>query len=402
MLDAHLRGYDSPLLLDRLRINGRAGAAGDDQRRAAEEELVDTVGVAVLGQLLEIEDFAHAQAHGRDHHPVPGLVRLGGLVRPHLDAPGVGADRGDLLVLAPVAVLELDPGRIAAGIAAPLLLLQASLHLAGADDDEVAAADRDVLVLGALVELVVGDGFSILQPVDAAEAGDVEEHATTDHLVLGVLDAEHTQAPGVDQLGVEAVIGLVLVEDVPQRVPMGGTLDAEIERIVGVADLVPVLSAGDGVGAGREHLVDGIEAAAEQAGLGAFAVEGDAEREYLAGTDQARRLDDILGRYVIERANLIVLAPAAPVLELLRGLGDRLLAHLDIHRSSLPMLISRSIPKGRAQGPIAPAAIPGRPRRDCEPREALRLFGKNHDYPRRASSVLWVRLSSMAAHGHHR
>src|SRR5215470_14272888 len=113
--------------LDRLRIDRRAGAAGDDQRRAAEEELIDAVLVAVLGQLLEIEDLAHAQAHGRDHHPVPRLVGFRGLVRTHLDAPGVGADRGDLLVLAPVAVLELDARRVAAGVAAPLLLLQAAL-----------------------------------------------------------------------------------------------------------------------------------------------------------------------------------------------------------------------------------------------------------------------------------
>ena len=69
-----------------------------------------------------------------------------------------------------------------------------------------------------------------------------------------------------------------------------------IERVVGVADLVPVLPAGDGVGAGREHLVDRIEAPAEQAGLRAVAVERDAEREHLAGADQARGLDDVLGR----------------------------------------------------------------------------------------------------------
>src|ERR1051325_6616807 len=120
-------------LFNSLRVDRRAGAAGDDQRRAAEEELVGAVVGAVLGQLLEIEDLAHAQAHGRDHHPVPRLVRLGGLVRPHLHAPGVGADRRNLLVLAPVAVLELDARRVAAGIAAPLLLLQAALHLPGAD-----------------------------------------------------------------------------------------------------------------------------------------------------------------------------------------------------------------------------------------------------------------------------
>ena len=137
---------------------------------------------------------------------------------------------------------------------------------------------------------------------------------------------------GVDQLGVVAVVGLVLVEDVAERIPVGGALHAQIERVVGVADLVPVLLAGDGVGAGREHLVDRIEAAAEQAGLRAVAVERDAEREHLAGADQARGLDDVLGRDVIERADLVVLAPAAPVLELLGGFLDRLSAHLDVHR----------------------------------------------------------------------
>src|SRR5262249_49560528 len=120
-----LRSPPSPCrggLFYRLRVDRRAGAAGDDQRRAAEEELVDAVFGTVFGELLEIENLAHAQPHGRDHHPVPWLIGLRGLVRPYLDSPSVGADRGDLLVLTPVAVLELDARRVAAGIAAPLLL----------------------------------------------------------------------------------------------------------------------------------------------------------------------------------------------------------------------------------------------------------------------------------------
>src|ERR1700730_17087321 len=61
-------------LLDRLRIDRRPGSAGDDERRAAKEEFVDPVLGAVLGELLEVEDFAHAQTHGWDDHPMPGLV----------------------------------------------------------------------------------------------------------------------------------------------------------------------------------------------------------------------------------------------------------------------------------------------------------------------------------------
>src|SRR6516162_1494006 len=329
--------------LDRLRIDRRAGAAGDDQRRSAEEELVDAVVGAILRQILEIEDFAHAQPHGGNDHPVPGLVCLHGLVRPHLDAPGIRADGGNLFVLAPVAVLELDAGRVAAGVPAPFLLLEATLHLAGANDDEVAAADLDLLLLGALVELVVRNGFTVLEPVDAAQTRDVEQHAAPHHLVLGMLDAQHAQSLGVDELGVIAVVGLVLVEDVPERIPVSGPLHAQIQRVVGVADLVPVLPTGDGVGAGRQHLVDRIEAPSEQAGLRTVAVERDAERKHLAGADQTSGLDDILGRDVVERADVVVLAPAPPILELLRSLGNRLLAHFDVHVPCPLIALSRRL-----------------------------------------------------------
>src|ERR1700730_968968 len=212
------------LLLDRLRVDRRAGAAGDYQRRAAEEEFVDSVGGAIVGQVLEIEHLAHGQAHGGNDHPVPGLVGLGGIIGPHLDPPGVGADRGDLLFLAPVAVLELHAGRVAARKASPLLFLEAALHLTGAEDDEIAAANLDVLRLGALVEIVVGYSVAVLEMRDALEAGDVEQHAAPDHPALGVLDAELAQAVAIDQAGVEAVVHLVFIEDVAERVPMGGAL----------------------------------------------------------------------------------------------------------------------------------------------------------------------------------
>ena len=191
----------------------------------------------------------------------------------------------------------------------------------------------DVLLLGAFVELVVGDAFAVLEPVDAADGARCRAARRGRPSCCGVLDAEHGEAARVDQLGVVAVVGLVLVEDVAERIPMRRALHAEVQRVVGVADLVPVLLAGDGVGAGREHLVDRIEAAAEQAGLRAVAVERNAEREHLAGADQARRLDDVLGRDVVERPDLVVLAPAAPVPKLLGRFPDRLLPDLDIHAS---------------------------------------------------------------------
>src|SRR5262245_63577836 len=95
--------------------------------------------------------------------------------------------------------------------------------------------------------------------------------------------------------------------------------------------------------------MDRIEAPTEQPGLRAGAIEGDAKRKDLTGPDQARRLHDVLGCYVIKSADLIVLAPTTPVLELLRCFGDRLLADLDVHKavpSGLLVLAARVPPEG--------------------------------------------------------
>jgi hypothetical protein len=62
-----------------------------------------------------------------------------------------------------------------------------------------------------------------------------------------------------------------------------------------------------------------------------MAVERHAERKNFAGADQCSRPDDVLGHHVIERADPVVLAPAAPIPELFARFRDRLPAHVDIH-----------------------------------------------------------------------
>jgi hypothetical protein len=175
-----------------------------------------------------------------------------------------------------------------------------------------------------------------------------------------MLDAEHRETARIDKLGVITVVGFVLIENMAQSVPVRRALDAQRQRVVGVADLVPVLLACDRVGAGGEHLMDRVEAPAEQPGLRTGAIEGNTEREDLAGADQARRLNDILGHDVIERADLVLFAPASPVLELLRCLGDRLFADLDVHKavpSGLLVIAARSWSKdARSHSNIALAA----------------------------------------------
>src|SRR5215813_2191708 len=141
-------------LLDRQWIHRAPDRAGDRDRGRDEHELVDLVGRAVVGELLEVENLAHGHAHDRDGDPVPRLVdaRLG-LVRPHLAAPGIGGKRRELDPLDPFQRLEREAGRISPGVAVPALRRDAALHLPGADDHVVAALHLHVLLLRGLVEI---------------------------------------------------------------------------------------------------------------------------------------------------------------------------------------------------------------------------------------------------------
>src|ERR1035441_7478829 len=82
-------GMTASRALDRQRVDSRADRAGDRDRRRHEHELVDLVGGAIVGELLEIEDLSHGHAHDRDRDPVPGLVdALLALVAPDFGASG--------------------------------------------------------------------------------------------------------------------------------------------------------------------------------------------------------------------------------------------------------------------------------------------------------------------------
>jgi hypothetical protein len=90
----------------------------------------------------------------------------------------------------------------------------------------------------------------------------------------------------------------------------------EGEDVVGVPYVHLVLHAVHGVNAGGEHGVDGVEPA-EVPGLRPVFVEVDGQGEGLASVDEPGSFDDPLGCGVVERAGLVVFAPAVPVAELL-------------------------------------------------------------------------------------
>src|SRR6266508_621984 len=128
--------------LDRQRVGRRADRAGDRDRGSDEQELVDFILGAVLGEVGQVEDLAHGQAHDRDGDPVPRLIDTGlGLVGPHFAAPGIARERGDLVAINPFQRLEGESRRVAARIAVPASSLELRLHLPGPHHDEIAALD---------------------------------------------------------------------------------------------------------------------------------------------------------------------------------------------------------------------------------------------------------------------
>src|SRR5262249_42369223 len=221
-----------PRLLDRLGVDRRAGPPSDDQRRSAEEELVDAVGRAICGKLLDVEDLAVYDADRGDRDPVPGLehVRLG-VVRADLDPPGVAADGRDLPTMDPVQRLEGQTRRGTAGIATPLALPQAILHLSRTDDHEVGASYLDALRVRGPVEVGDRDGIPVIETVDAFVAGHVEEHAPADHLVRELLDAVLVRSAAVDERGRISVPHLVAEEHVRQRIPLRSGLRRQIDGV---------------------------------------------------------------------------------------------------------------------------------------------------------------------------
>src|SRR3546814_18972468 len=97
----------------------------------------DAVPGAVLDQFAQVPYLAVDDADGGARHPVPGLVgAVDRLVRPHLDAPGIGADGGDLLLVDPVDRLDGEARRVAAGIAAHLAPVEAIGQIGSASDRE--------------------------------------------------------------------------------------------------------------------------------------------------------------------------------------------------------------------------------------------------------------------------
>src|SRR3954452_4694465 len=147
------------LLLDGDRVDRRTDGAGHGQRGGGEPEVVDAVGGAVGGQGVEVPHLSEEEPHVGDGNLVQRLEGVVELVRPHLEAPRVGGDGGDLASVQPVGSGEGQPWGSAAGVLAPALPAR-PVQPAGAHEQQVAPADAGRLALrrDGRLEVFGGDG----------------------------------------------------------------------------------------------------------------------------------------------------------------------------------------------------------------------------------------------------
>ena len=257
---------------------------------------------------------------------MPGLIDAGlRLVWAHLAAPGVARERGQLRALDPIQRLERKPRRVASGITIPAAGLELGLHLSRANDDEVAALHYHALLLCRDVEIGAGDAVAILEHLSAERARHVEENTAADHLRLGLLDPALLGAGGGHFAAIVPVPHEVLVEDMAEPVPLGATLQRHHHHVVGGADAAMVEHTRVGIGSCAQHGVHGIDAAQRRIlafrALGTVLVEIERERNDLPLAHEPGGRDDVCGRRVIERADLILGSPPTPVLVFLGCLG---------------------------------------------------------------------------------
>src|SRR5262249_15162706 len=149
-------------------------------------------------------------------------------------------------------------------------------------------------------------------------ARDVEENTTAHHLVLGLLDAALLRAGRGHFTAIVAVPHVAFIEDVAEPVPLRAALERHGHHVVGGADAALVEHTGIGIGAGADHGMDRIGAPHRRViALGALragVIEVERERDDLAFAHEPRRGDDVFRTRIVERADLVVRPPLAPVL----------------------------------------------------------------------------------------
>ncbi len=219
----------------------------------------------------------------------------------------VGGHRRDVVVVEPVDALHRR-SRVGRGVPLPVAG-QEPRHRARAEEHDVAGLDRDPAHLAGRVQVGARERGTGLHDVDALEPGDVEQH-TARHQRLHEADAALAGASRGDGVRGVTVPQVPAVAGVRERVPVGTRLERQVHRVVGEPGPVGVT---DGDLVDLEHLVDRVVAARDEADLRPVVVERDRQREGLAALHARGAPLDRGGVDEVERSQLVVVAPAAPI-----------------------------------------------------------------------------------------
>ena len=209
------------------------------------------------------------------------------------------------------AVLE---ARLAEVLVELVALLEEQLQVVRADEEDVVLLDRDALRLRRLLEVVVVEGALGLDRLDAQVSGHVDEDAPAHDAALGDrLDARLVQAAH-GRARVVSVPDLTAVPDVAQRVVLRGTLEEGDQLVVRVVESARELGRVVAVPCG---LVDDHLALRGEAGRPHRVALGIADESlegvHLTRPDAADTAQHLVGGEEVERTDLVVVAPAAPV-----------------------------------------------------------------------------------------
>ena len=223
----------------------------------------------------------------------------------------VGAEHGDAPLAEPRRDRGVESGRLAVHL--PRSVLGPAGPPPGPDEQHVAALHPQARLALPGFEVLDADRRAGFEVVDALQARNVHQDPAADDPLLVVGDPQ----PGAAFLGhlVGANVAVVqrpLVHHVAKRVHVR----------VGVAvigERVAVAAEGTGT-VGAEHLVADRRSGFD-VGLGQVGVR---QRDRDAGRGQGQRAAALLRGHEVERAQLVVAAPAAPVRELGHPAGDRL------------------------------------------------------------------------------
>lgn len=207
------------------------------------------------------------------------------------------------------------PARVVAPVPA------AHAQLAGPYDQRVTGSHGAVLCGEGVLEVIDGDRITGVEAGDPPSHRQVDQDGAHHHPVAPVLDPVACgTVRGVFGRAV-AVPHFAFAEDVGQGIPLGATLGAHDDHVVGEAETTDrtergqdlVLSSGQVVSAGRGG--DQLRVGAQPTWLWPGLIVGQGQRDDLAVADQRRGGAYLLGTDEVHRPELVVGTPSAPPAE---------------------------------------------------------------------------------------